>query len=185
MFSQLEQYPNRAGFRRGKTRASGVFTNQKEIDLSRFGSERLVRLWNLWVGRLQLPLERQHLGQWPTTLRAGLLLCGGRPHDAQRVLELDTLWGYAVWGCARNWRTIGLADGCPTPAAQHTGGPCGNPPPMLSCSTGGHRQHSSVPRRRGRRRNGFPSNASKLLWLPRERGDSPTSTHTCCGPLLA
>ena len=110
----------------------------------------------------------------------------GSTHDAQRVLELDTLWGYVVWGCARNWRTIELADGCPTPAAQHTGGPCGNPPPMLSCSTGGHRQHSSAPRRRGRRRNGFPfSNASKLLWLPRERGDSPTSTHTCCGPLLA
>ena len=93
---------------------------------------------------------------------------------------MDTLWGYVVWGCARNWRTIGLADGCPTPAAQHTGDPCGKPPPMLSCSTGGHRQHSSVPRRRGRRRNGFPfSNASKLLWLPRERGNSPTSTHTC------
>ena len=68
----------------------------------------------------------------------------------------------------------------PMAAPPQRGDPCGKPPPMLSCSTGGHRQHSSVPRRRGRRRNGFPfSNASKLLWLPRERGNSPTSTHTC------
>ena len=52
------------------------------------------------------------------------------------------------------------------PPAQHTA--MRETSPMLSCSTGGHRQHSSVPRRRGRRRNGLPfSNASKLLWLPR------------------
>ena len=47
-------------------------------------------------------------------------MCGGRPHDAQR--ELDTLWGYVDWRYARNWRTIELADGCPTGATyRHAG----------------------------------------------------------------
>ena len=49
-------------------------------------------------------------------------MCGGRPHDAQRVLELGTVWGYVVSRCARNWRTIELADGCPTGATyRHAG----------------------------------------------------------------
>ena len=94
---------------------------------------------------------------------------------------MDKLWGYVVWRCARNWRTIELADGCPPQRRSipvtHAGNlpQCSRVQRAVIASTQVSRDDAAP-----RRRNGFPfSNASKLLWLPRERGNSPTSTHTC------